>query len=219
MPKPERATSARYDQLLDLAYGYVIENGIAELSLRPLATAIGTSPRVLLFLFGSKDGLLQALLARARTEELQLLRACRPPGSTDLATCVRATWTWLATEHHRALLTLWFEAYARSLVESDGPWSSFARETVADWLEVLASAQPRRNTKRAIADRTLALAVLRGALLDLLATGDVARTTLALDRHLQRLAPNAPAARASSAHRVDHAVSGRDTPKKRPESA
>jgi AcrR family transcriptional regulator len=55
--------SARKRQLLDAAYDYVIEHGLTELSLRPLAEAIGSSPRVLLFLFGSKDGLVQALLA------------------------------------------------------------------------------------------------------------------------------------------------------------
>ncbi|NUS51578.1 MAG: TetR/AcrR family transcriptional regulator, partial [Nocardioidaceae bacterium] len=51
-----------------------------------------------------------------------------------------------------------------------------------DWLEVLRRAQPARDrrTARGTAERTLALAVLRGALLDLLATGDVRRTTAAV---------------------------------------
>ncbi|MEU6135309.1 GNAT family N-acetyltransferase [Nocardioides sp. NPDC047086] len=43
-----------------------MEHGHADLSLRPVAAAIGSSPRVLMFLFGNKDGLLKALLARAR---------------------------------------------------------------------------------------------------------------------------------------------------------
>jgi AcrR family transcriptional regulator len=62
------ADSARKRQLLDAAYDYVIERGLTELSLRPLAEAIGSSPRVLLYLFGSKDDLVQALLARARAD-------------------------------------------------------------------------------------------------------------------------------------------------------
>src|SRR6201992_2724445 len=69
--RPETApvSSARRDELLERAYGYVIEHGLAAMSLRPLATEIGSSPRVLLFLFGSKDGLVRALLARARADE------------------------------------------------------------------------------------------------------------------------------------------------------
>lgn len=174
-------TSARRDELLERAYAYVLEHGIGDLSLRPLATAIESSPRVLLFLFGSKDGLVKALLGRARADELEFLRSARP-ASGDLAALVRTTWEWLVAETHRPLLTLWLESYARSLVEPDGPWAGFAQDTVDDWLAMLAAAQPaaRRRTKAGAAERTQALAVLRGALLDLLATGDVDRTTAAV---------------------------------------
>jgi len=73
---------------------------------------------------------------------------------------------------------LWVEAYARSLVDPEGPWAGFARQTVDDWLDVLAKAQPPavRRTNAGLAARTRALALLRGALLDLLATGDSERT-------------------------------------------
>ncbi|HVV23813.1 MAG TPA: TetR/AcrR family transcriptional regulator [Pseudonocardiaceae bacterium] len=173
-------TSARREQLLERAYAYVLEHGIGDLSLRPLATAIGSSPRVLLFLFGSKDGLVRELLHRARAAEQEFLRAAEP--SAGLSDLVRTTWQWLVAENHRPLLTLWLECYAKSLVEPDGPWAGFAWDTVDDWLALLAAAQPaaRRRTKAGAAERTLALAVLRGALLDLLATGDVDRTTAAV---------------------------------------
>jgi len=184
--------SPRQTELLERAYAYVLEHGIADLSLRPLATAIGSSPRVLLFLFGSKDGLLRALLARARSDEMAFLDHVRSAsGHTDLATIVRATWAWLADRRHRPLLTVWLEAYTRSLTEPDGPWAAFAAETVEDWLALLASAQPprRRRARSAAAERTLALSVLRGALIDLLATGDVERTTAAVEAHLEARRP------------------------------
>jgi AcrR family transcriptional regulator len=170
----------RREELLELAYAYVRSHGIAGLSLRPLAAEIGSSPRVLLFLFGSKDGLVRALLDRARADELALLREL--PSAAGLAAASWAVWEWLSEETHRPLLRLWLEAYARSLVDPAGPWSSFAAATVADWLAVLAGAQPAaiRDTPDGLARRTAALAVLRGALLDLLATGDTARTTAAV---------------------------------------
>ncbi len=181
-------TSPRRAELLERAYEYVLEQGLADMSLRPLAAAIGSSPRVLLFLFGSKDGLVRALLARARGDELAFIERVRSQKpEADLAMVVRTTWQWLVDERHRPLLVLWLEAYARSLAEPDGPWADFAAQTVEDWLLLLASAQPpdRRHTKAAAAERTLALCVLRGALIDLLATGDVKRNTAAIEAHLR----------------------------------
>jgi AcrR family transcriptional regulator len=174
----ETVPSERHRELLDAAYAYVLEHGLSGLSLRPLATAIGSSPRVLLFLFGSKDGLVRALLARARTEELAALKRVR--ASTSSIAAAEAVWAWLAAPEHRNLLKLWTDAYARSLIEPDGPWGDFAAQTVHDWLAVFAGTHRGHDS----AGDTLLLAVLRGALLDLLATGDVRRTSAAVRRYL-----------------------------------
>ncbi|CQD11685.1 TetR family transcriptional regulator [Mycolicibacterium conceptionense] len=183
--------SARQVELLEASYRYALAHGLGELSLRPLAAAIGSSPRVLLFLFGSKDGLVRALLARARADELALLERLRDTvaGRVGLAVAVEEIWNWLAAVEHRPLLTLWAEAYARSLVEPEGAWAGFARATVQDWLEVLAEYQPahEKHGDETAAARTLALAVLRGALLDLLATGDTERVGAAIRLHLTQL--------------------------------
>ena len=188
--------SARKRELLEAAYAYVLANGLAGMSLRPLAKEIGSSPRVLLFLFGSKDELTRALLARAREEELRYLAVLRD--GQDLAATARETWAWLAAPAHRALLVLWVEGYARSLTADPGPWAAFGRDTVRDWLDLLAGRQAQRDAAGAErdaagaeAERTLLLAVLRGALLDLLATGDTDRVTRAVQRHLDALGPAA----------------------------
>jgi AcrR family transcriptional regulator len=172
-----------------LTYDYVLQHGLATMSLRPLAEAIGSSPRVLLFLFGSKDGLIRALLVRARQEELALLLGLHHGGPDDLAAGALQIWSWVSDPQHRKLLRLWVEGYARSLMDNHGPWAGFADLTVRDWLTTLAELQPanRRNTAAAEATRTLVLAVLRGALLDLLATGDLERTTAAVQQQLQTI--------------------------------
>jgi AcrR family transcriptional regulator len=181
--------SARKLQLIAAAYDYVSEHGLADMSLRPLAEAIGSSPRVLLYLFGSKDGLVGALLAQARAQELELLDTLRAAPAGQLAEVGGLVWSWLSAPEHRGLLVLWAESYARSLVDPVGPWSGFARRTVTDWLDVFAAAQPAavRQSDGGAAERTLLLAVLRGALLDLLATGDTVRTTDAVTAHLSAL--------------------------------
>ncbi len=205
MPEPTASPSPRRVELLEAAYRYALTHGLADLSLRPLAAAIGSSPRVLLYLFGSKDGLVRALLARARAEEVALLADLTdgsrhpagpirdapvgsdpaehdPAGDDRLVAVAERLWAWLAAPEHRPLLVLWSEGYVRSLVEPDGPWAGFARAAVDEWLDVLAGAQPAstRDGAEARARRTRVLAVLRGALLDLLATGDVDRTTRAV---------------------------------------
>ena len=183
MTAPGPTPSARKTELLEAAYAYALEHGLADLSLRPVAAAIGSSPRVLMFLFGNKDGLVKALLARARVDELALVdRLSSSVDEVSLGEAVTRLWAWLAAEEHRPLLRLWTEAYARSLVEPHGAWADFAESTVNDWLGLLAACQPEpeRPDPDGLALRTLALATLRGALLDLLATGDVERVTAAV---------------------------------------
>ena len=189
MQTQSRVCSARERELLQSAYEYVLQHGLMSLSLRPLAQAIGSSPRVLLFLFGSKEGLVQALLARAREAELAFLKEMRLASeSDDFASVVRRVWQWLLAKEHRPMLVLWLETYAHSLVEPKGPYAQFARRTVEDWLELLASYQTaqQRRSRAAVTERALALAVLRGALMDLLATGDEGRTTALVEAHLSR---------------------------------
>lgn len=53
--------------------------------------------------------------------------------------------------------------------------------------QAVESPRSTRDSADAIAQRTLTLGVLRGALLDLLATGDVDRTTAAVTEHLRQL--------------------------------
>lgn len=179
--------SARELELVEAAYTYVLEHGLSDLSLRPLASAIASSPRVLLFLFGSKEGLVRRLLERARRDELAVLGECRGVG--DLSSTVRRVWEWLSAPKHAPVLRLWVEAYGRSLTDPEGPWGDFALTTVTDWLAIFAEAQPAevRHTPDGESQRTLALAGLRGAMLDLVACGDLERADRAVARLIDAL--------------------------------
>jgi AcrR family transcriptional regulator len=190
MPSSDPAPSRRKLELLEAAYDYVLSNGLGELSLRPLASAVGSSPRVLLYLFESKDGLIRALLQRARVDELTMLDTLHSGAAVpDLAGVGNLVWDWFVDPSHHDLLVLWAQAYARSLAEPAGPWADFARQTVDDWLGVFARYQPARFRRSAAgrSERTAVLSLLRGALLDLLATGDAARITQAVRGELAAL--------------------------------
>lgn len=179
--------ASRRDELTEAAYRHVLEHGLTSLSLRPLADAIGTSTGVLRFLFGSKDGLVDTLLGRVRDDERAVLASLDP--RADLAETAVQLWLHLAAPRHRPALVLWLECYGASLVDPGGPLAGAARDSVAAWLDVLARAQPprRRDTAAGAAERTAVLALLRGCLIDLLATGDVSRTTRAVRDGLARL--------------------------------
>jgi len=145
--------------LLDAAVDYVIEHGLSGLSLRPLATALGTDAPVLLHHFGTKEDLVVAVLNGVRRR----LRA-QAEVHTGAAAEIAAVWRWSADPGHDALFRTFFEAYGMALHRPDR-YTDFLQHVVVDWLDQL---QPELGAARA----TLALAAVRGLLLDLLTTGD-----------------------------------------------
>jgi AcrR family transcriptional regulator len=173
--------SPRRAELLDACYGYLLEHGLSGLSLRPLAAATGTSPRVLLFLFGTKEHLVRELLARARREQLTLVAgSLGPDAGRGFEALADRLWALLSAPEQRAMVRLTYEAFLRSVSRDPGPWQGFAAETARDWLELLIAAQP--DTPRAAAEitATRTMALIRGLLLDLLAGEDPGRVTAAV---------------------------------------
>src|SRR5213080_4726910 len=67
-------------RLLDACTDYALEHGLPE-RLEPLAAAAGTSSRMLIYHFGTRDGLLREVLGAARrrqVEEWTALMRLRP---------------------------------------------------------------------------------------------------------------------------------------------
>jgi AcrR family transcriptional regulator len=172
-------SSPRRDQLLDACYAYVVDRGLNGLSLRPLAAATGTSPRVLLYLFGSKEQLVRELLARARREQQSLVAGALDVESGDFDLLISRLWATLSAPEQRPMVRLTYEAFLRSVSRDPGPWTGFAAETARDWLDLLIAAQPATPRRLAEARATRELALVRGLLLDLLACDDPARVASA----------------------------------------
>jgi AcrR family transcriptional regulator len=129
----------------------------------------------------SKEGLVRELLVRARGEQLALVRASLENTEIrDVGDVVEVVWRALAAPERRRLVRLIYEAFIMSLQPDPGPWQGFAAEQVTDWLALLRAAQPDTAPGQAEARATCALAVVRGLLLDLLATGDNDRIADAL---------------------------------------
>src|SRR5262249_6456846 len=77
VPSAMPASQAR-DRLLAAAVRHAMDSGIADLSLRQLAAAIGTSHRMLLYHFGSREGLLIAVTRAVEEQHRTALLASAP---------------------------------------------------------------------------------------------------------------------------------------------
>ncbi len=163
--------------LLAAIVDHVLEAGLADLSLRPLGSAVGASPRTLLYHFGSKERLIAAVFEEANRRQARLLEAwIERSAEHDARTLMLRAWQWLTAPRHDRLLRLLFEAYGLA-IQDRKRYAGFLRNAALVWIEPFASTLEARgfSSERAGALATLLVAVTRGLLLDLLATGERAR--------------------------------------------
>jgi AcrR family transcriptional regulator len=178
----------RRAKLLYEVADYILSDGLADLSLRPLATAIDTSPRMLLYFFGSKERLLAEALAHIRTrEQLDFKRAVSKPMPADRLESLLRDWRSSASPRREKYSRLFFEVYGLAL-QNPEQFPGFLERAVGDWLPLFEQAFGAAGVSPAPAKTlaTLALGAVRGLHLDLLATGDRKRTEAAF-REMLRL--------------------------------
>ncbi len=184
-------------KLVDQVVDHFVIDGLGDMSLRKIADAIGTSHRMLLYHFGSKSGLLvevvRAVEARAR-EQLATLggEAASAAGGVDRV--IRDMWEFLADPAQADFERLFFALYGRAL-QGDAQVRPLLGEAIDSWLDAstaLAGEQGIPPDEARVHAR-LGLAVVRGLLLDLLATGDRAGVDAALEVFAGRYAIGATA--------------------------
>ena len=137
--------SAR-ERLLDAVVAHFTAEGLADQSLRRIAEAIGSSHRMLLYHFGSKDGLLLASSARwrpgPRTGWPRSARTSR--GETD--DLVRRMWSYLSDPALGDFERLFFALYGRALQGDDAIRVAPATTT---WSTGWTRTSPSRPARRA----------------------------------------------------------------------
>jgi AcrR family transcriptional regulator len=170
------------ERLLDAVIAHFTADGLADQSLRRIGEAVGTSHRMLLYHFGSKDGLLLAVVreVEARTEAQFAAVSEGADDRTDEV--VRRMWAYVADPALGDFERLFFALYGRAL-QGDEATRPLLKDEIEHWIEVQAALAQTAGVPEEVA-RTharLGLAVSRGLLLDLLATGDRAGVDAALD--------------------------------------
>ncbi len=178
----------RRNELLGRVSSYVAEHGLAGLSLRPLAEAVGASPRTLLYHFGSKEGIVTAVLRAVRARQLAVFDRMRRSEVTTPGAICRAAWAYMTDPSIGPLLRLFFETYALALRNPER-FPGFLEGAVEDWLAFLAEPLVAAGAppERARVVATIVLAGYRGFMLDFAATADMKRIGAALDAWVEAL--------------------------------
>ena len=173
------------DALLERAIGHFAAHGIGDTSLRALAEAIGTSHRMLIYHFGSRDGLLAAVVDTVEQGARDTLTRMAEHAGTDPDPFAAGMRYWqLVTEDALVYGPLFFELTSHAMLGL--PYAVELRERmVTTWLDALTSMWTTRGVPgpEARAQASLDLAVARGLLHDLLLTGDRERVDAAMRRY------------------------------------
>jgi AcrR family transcriptional regulator len=182
MARPRTGTRER---LLSDAMGYVAEHGINDLNLRDLATALGTSARMLIFHFGSKDEILVEIVRNVEQRQREFLRRVGAEAGQPPTAALRALWQHLLDPSLIPYERLFFELYGQAL-QGRAHAASLLDGIVEDWLGPVGEIFARMGLPpdRARQDARLAVAVTRGLLMDMLATGDQEAATEGFERFL-----------------------------------
>jgi AcrR family transcriptional regulator len=172
--------------LLDGAIDYVAEHGLADVSLRTLATALGTSHRMLIHHFGSKERLWVEIVRTVGARQRDLLAQILPNSGQPVAEAMRAWWKHISDPALWPNERLFFEVYGQAL-QGRAHTTELLDGIVDDWLEPAAEINISLGVppKLARAHARLGVAVTRGLLLDLLATRDVAAVDAAMEAFIE----------------------------------
>jgi AcrR family transcriptional regulator len=187
-------TETGREALLRRVVDYLAAHGIADISLRRLATEIGTSHRMLIYHFGSREGLLAAVVERVEAEQRDVLAEILASSSDEGSFVERGLRFWQAVTDAALIYgPLFYEvsshamqgqphatALRASLVET------WLEPATANWIALGLAPGPARNQAR------LDLAVARGLLHDLLLTGDRDGVDAAMRRYVQHVFAGPP---------------------------
>jgi AcrR family transcriptional regulator len=172
-PQPERRAA-----LLDACTRHVLDRGISGLSITSLAAAAGTSPRMLIYHFATKDRLVTEVLHEARRRQQALFgELLQPRPGVPYPDVLRDAWRQLTSPEAMPYHRLFRELH--DLPAESSPWKGFPARATDEWLAVVTAGLQPAGYEDPRAAATLIVAAARGLLLDLQVTSDPERADAA----------------------------------------
>jgi AcrR family transcriptional regulator len=172
-------------RLLEAAIDHIATRGVTDLSLRELAAAIGTSHRMLIHHFGNREGLWVEVIHAVEQRQRDALAEIVPDPAASGAEAMRQWWRHISDPSLWPNERLFFELYGQALQGRPGTTELF--DGIVDaWIEPAAEGFVAYGMAReeALAQARLGIAVSRGLLLDLLATGEREAVDAAMEAYI-----------------------------------
>lgn len=173
-------------RLLAATLNYLLENGIADLSLRQLAEELGTSHRLLIYHFGTKEGLFVAVVEEIEREQQRWVASMRERDMTPME-LMRMAWDRTRDPALDRQLRLFVEIYGHAL-QGRAHTAPLLDTLIDAWLDPLSDIFRRMGLTPAQArvHARLNVATMRGLMLDLLTTGDVKAAHAAWEQYISQ---------------------------------
>ena len=155
--------------------------GLRDRSLRDIAASVGTSHRMLIHYFGSRHGLMTAVVEAIEEDQKRFLESL----DGELGDVITVMWQRVSDPAMWPAERLFFECYARAL-HGEEPYARMLPGAIDDWLDRTAGrgVPPDVPPELARARARVGLAVFRGLLLDLVGTEDRAGVDAAFEAYV-----------------------------------
>jgi len=171
------------DQLLARVVAYAAGEGIAGRSLREIAQGVGTSHRMLIYHFGSREGLIAAIVASIEAQQRVVLAEISQ-GAADPREVMLGLWEQLTRPELLPFVRLFFEVFG--LVAQGTPGTEGLRESLTrPWLDEASALAEGMGVATDTAEIRLGVAVSRGLLLDLVAGAPLEEVDAAYRRFVE----------------------------------
>jgi AcrR family transcriptional regulator len=178
----------------------LMREGLGDRSLRDIAAAVGTSHRMLIHYFGSRHGLMTAVVEAIEEDQKRFLESI----DGEVGDVLSVMWRRVSDPALWPAERLFFECYARA-AQGEEPFARMLPGAIDDWLDRTGARGRSPDVPPALAraQARVGLAVFRGLLLDLVGTSDRAGVDAAFEAYAALAASaagtSAPAGRSSRA--------------------
>ncbi|MBE9110969.1 TetR family transcriptional regulator [Nodosilinea sp. LEGE 07298] len=170
-------------ELLEKCLEVAIEAGALDASINAIAKRIGTSGRMLVYHFGSKQELERQVIARLEVrlrEQLQSLQNTAVADANTVAESLLAMWQQFTTPEMQGWLKLTMDLNLRAM-QGDTETQQFLERETQQWIESLTALTGDEAVARSL------FHLFQGATLDFLTTGNAQRGEQSIQSFLATL--------------------------------
>jgi len=156
--------AAKRAAMADRVAALALQEGLGDMSLRLVASRLGTSDRMLLYYFATKTDLVLAVLQRLGQRQLDVLQVAPTKSRSPPDVVLARAWKLVSNPAVLPLMRIWAEVSLRG-AKGEEPYRQIAEQTVGGWLAWLETRLDMRPGKKRRELAATILTMLQGAIL------------------------------------------------------